>query len=152
MQWMWVFRIKVFALSFTWKQYRQTVKLQVCVWDWYAGSEAREPSTVQLWERWRTPFENRLPHCRKIAALCESVIRAKWLCMCAPAQVCNFAYAVHKLSKCLWRRNLPRMWLKYLTSPLTPPCILFTASHTISALLMSLAVCLSLSFWYPFKF
>lgn len=151
MQWMWVFRIKVFALSSTWKQYRQLSCRYVYEVDMQAV-EAREPSTVQWWDRWRTPFENRLPHCRKSAALCESVIRAKWLCMCAPAQVCDFAYAIHKLSKCLWRRNVPIMWLKYLTSPLTPPCILFTASHTISALLMSLAVCLSLSFWYPFKF
>lgn len=110
-------------------------------------SHARELSTVRWWERWRTPFENRLPHCRMSAALSECVISSKWMCMCAPAQVCDFAYAIHKLSKCLWRRNLPRMWLKYLTSSLTLlPCILFIASHTISAvLLMSLAVCLSLS-------
>jgi len=142
----------MWVLSFTWN--RQTVSWRyMCEIDMQA-LEARELS-VHWGERWRTPFENRLPHCRKSAALCESVIRDKWLWMCAPAQVCDFAYAIHKLSKCLWRQNLPRMWLKHLTSPLTPPCILFTASHTISALLMSLAVCLislSLSFWYPFKF
>lgn len=42
-----------------------------------------------------------------------------------PRKVCDFACAIHKLSKCLRCRNLPRMWLKHLTSPLTPLCILF---------------------------
>lgn len=157
MQWIGVFRIKIFALSWHKSSIVRQLSLSyryVCkIATW--AVEAREPSTVHWWERWRTPFENRLPHCGKSAALCECVIRAKWVCMCAPAQVCDFAYAIHKLSKCLWCRNMPRMWLKYLTSPLTPLCILFNVSHTISALLMSLVVCLSLSpspFWFPFKF
>lgn len=92
-------------------------------------------------------------HLKTVCLTAGRVQRSKnvWLglneCVCVrPRKVCDFACAIHKLSKCLRRRNLPRMWLKHLTSPLTPLCILFAVSHAISATLMSLLMSLFVLF------